>query len=519
MENFLLKLRLIFWPFVRLVLLVASGYAVLWAGLVWGLGATLGVQLRTGIGTQFFLLGTVGGIATLVGLRPRLHLLPDGPRGGWRSLFYYLATITIGVAAGTAAAAAAAQASLLQLVMLRDASEVPRHPANTAYVLQHAYLARRHTTFEDEYGSIKGGSRLTIYAATPVFRTAADTAGGAALGWLADAFITTSNTRDYSNTDFTRFRQETTVAARVSGPESFTYLVTAEPSPGLLAAVARSPWAVRSATRPILLEARYRPFAQRSDDALHALRLALLWGGGLFLGFLLFPKVNERRLQHYRGTGRFATDDEYVNQALAWLRPRPGFFATPLLLGLHGAALLVLVVAGLGFFEVETADLLAWGASSGPGVRGGQWWRLLVSPLLTDGILSWLNSAWALVFAGRALEPVVGRRGLVGVYAAAALAGGLASVWGQPASLAVGASGAVMGLFGLGIALAIPARAGGAAFRLEVFATLAGLFVFVHLLLGLATERLNVAVLMGGLLAGGLLSRCFKGRASRPPQP
>ena len=514
MEKFLLKLRLIFWPFVRLVVLVASGYAVFWAVLVWALGATLGVPLHASGDAQFFLLAALGAVATLIGLRPRLHLLPDGPKGGWRALFFYFATITIGVAAGTSAAVL--QASLLRLVVLSDASEVARYPANTAYVLQNAYLARSQTTFEDEYSSIKGGSRLTIYTATPVFRTPADTAGGAALAWVGSAFSTTSSSRDYSSAAFIRFKAKITTAARVPGPEGFSYLVTAVPSPGLLAAVGRSLWAARLTTRPILLEARYQPFAQRLDGPVNALRLAFVWGCGLFLGFLLFPKLDERRVQYYRETGQFATDDEYVNRALAWLRPRPGFFVTPLLLGLHIASFLVLLMAGLGLFEINTVDLMAWGASTGPALRSGQWWRLLASPLLTDGVLFWLNAVWALVFVGRALEPVVGRRWLVAIYVGGAAAGGIASGWAQPASLAVGASGAVMGLFGMGLALANPYRTGGAVLRFEVFATLTGLFVLVSVLLGLASERLNVAVLVGGLLAGWLLSWFFRGRNYGP---
>ena len=512
MKNFLLKLRLIFWPFMRLTLLVASGHALVWAALAWALGATLGVQLRTGSGAQFFLLAALGAVATLVGLRPRLHLLPDGPRGGWRSLFFYISTMTIGVAAG--AAASALQASLLQLVVLRDASEVPRYPANTAYVLQHAYLARSQTTFADEYSTIKGGSRLTIYAVTPVFRAAADTATGPVLAWVSSTFSTTSNSRYDNSAEFARFRAEITAVGRASGPENFAYLVVAAPVPGRLAAVQRSPWATRLATRPVLLEARREPFAQRFGPSANVLWLALLWGGGVFLGFLLFPKLTERRVQQYYDTGHFATDDEYVNQALAWLRPRPGFFITPLLLGLHAAGFLVLVAVGLGFFEFEAADLLAWGA--GPALRAGQWWRLLAHPLLTAGFLSWLNTAWALVFTGRALEPVVGRRWLAAVYGTAALAGGLASTWAQPGSLAVGASGAVMGLFGLGLALANPVRRGGAAFRMEVMATLAILFVFIEGLLGLASGTPHWAMLVGGLLTGLLLSVFFRNRAFGP---
>ncbi|MBF9143582.1 hypothetical protein [Hymenobacter properus] len=238
MEKLLLKLRLIFWPFVRLVLLVAGCYALLWAALVWALGATLGVQLEISGERQFLLLAVLGGVATLVGLRPRLHLLKSGPRGGWRSLFYYIGTITIGIAAG--AAASALQEGLLQQVVLRDASEVPRYPANTAYVLRHAYLARPQTTFADEYSTIKGGSRLTIYAATPVFRSAADTARGPVLAWVSSTFSTTSNSRDDTDAKFAHFKEEIGALTRISGPENFTYLVAAAPSTGLLTAVHRS---------------------------------------------------------------------------------------------------------------------------------------------------------------------------------------------------------------------------------------------------------------------------------------
>ncbi len=90
------------------------------------------------------------------------------------------------------------------------------------------------------------------------------------------------------------------------------------------------------------------------------------------------------------------------------------------------------------------------------GIAAGQWYRLLTSAFLPPatglgglGFLDILFNMWALVVVGPSLEQLLGRARFLTVYLLSALAGGTAFfLLGQPYVLALGASGAVFGLFG-----------------------------------------------------------------------
>jgi membrane associated rhomboid family serine protease len=90
------------------------------------------------------------------------------------------------------------------------------------------------------------------------------------------------------------------------------------------------------------------------------------------------------------------------------------------------------------------------------GIAAGQWYRLITSAFLPPatglgglGFLDILFNMWALVAVGPSLEQLLGRARFLAVYLLSAIGGGVAFfLLGQPYVLALGASGAVFGLFG-----------------------------------------------------------------------
>ena len=96
--------------------------------------------------------------------------------------------------------------------------------------------------------------------------------------------------------------------------------------------------------------------------------------------------------------------------------------------------------------------------SGGPlqGIAAGQWYRLITSAFLPPatglgglGFLDILFNMWALVVVGPSLEQLLGRVRFLTVYLLSAIAGGVAFfLIGQSNVFALGASGAVFGLFG-----------------------------------------------------------------------
>ena len=88
--------------------------------------------------------------------------------------------------------------------------------------------------------------------------------------------------------------------------------------------------------------------------------------------------------------------------------------------------------------------------------RLSQWYRLITSAFLPPatglgglGFLDIVFNLWALVAVGPSLEQLLGRARFLAVYLLSAIGGGVAFfLLGQPYVLALGASGAVFGLFG-----------------------------------------------------------------------
>jgi membrane associated rhomboid family serine protease len=91
------------------------------------------------------------------------------------------------------------------------------------------------------------------------------------------------------------------------------------------------------------------------------------------------------------------------------------------------------------------------------GVAAGEWYRLITSAFLAPatglsdglGILDIAFNMWALIVVGPALEHLLGRTRFLAVYLLSAVGGGVMYYYlAAPNAPAVGASGAIFGLFG-----------------------------------------------------------------------
>ena len=93
-------------------------------------------------------------------------------------------------------------------------------------------------------------------------------------------------------------------------------------------------------------------------------------------------------------------------------------------------------------------------------VAEGEWWRIFTPVFLhAEGIMHILFNMWALWVLGPQIERGVGTWPFVGLYfAAAGMGGAFMYVLGDPQAVAVGASGAIFGLFGVWLKWAVRRR-------------------------------------------------------------
>lgn len=131
-------------------------------------------------------------------------------------------------------------------------------------------------------------------------------------------------------------------------------------------------------------------------------------------------------------------------------------------------------------------------------VEQGDWWLLITTAFLHSGLFHILFNMWALYVLGPGIERQVGSVPFAGLYLASALLGSVFFV-ATNSGPAVGASGAVFGLFGTWLAGAWKHRhtAAGRA-NLQSIGIILGLNVFI----AFSEPRIAWEAHLGGLVAG-----------------
>jgi membrane associated rhomboid family serine protease len=141
----------------------------------------------------------------------------------------------------------------------------------------------------------------------------------------------------------------------------------------------------------------------------------------------------------------------------------------------------------------------------GNAVAAGQWYRLITSAFLPGtgglGILDIAFNMWALLVVGPAMERQLGGVRYLAVYIASAIGGSVSFYYlAPPATAALGASGAIFGLFG---AWFVIARRLGLDARGVVF------LIVVNLAIGFVVPYIAWQAHVGGLVTGGLLTAAY----------
>jgi membrane associated rhomboid family serine protease len=168
-----------------------------------------------------------------------------------------------------------------------------------------------------------------------------------------------------------------------------------------------------------------------------------------------------------------------------------------------------LVALNVGFYIVELAykPLVDNWLLAGYYVAHGEVYRLLTSAFLHEplgsgiGPLHIIFNMWALIVVGPALEQVLGRLRYLAVYLVSALGGSvLFYLLQSPFAGALGASGAIFGLFG---AWFVMSR------RLRVDSRQVIMLIVLNLGISFLWSGIAWQAHVGGLLAGGLLTAAY----------
>ena len=187
---------------------------------------------------------------------------------------------------------------------------------------------------------------------------------------------------------------------------------------------------------------------------------------------------------------------------------RPRITAT---LAITVVNIIVFAIMALQYGRVVdfTSDsLLSWGAAYAPRTFHGQWWRAVTSQFLHGGLGHLSANLCFLLLISPLLERLLGPARFLVVYLFAGLGGALLGLGWFPASVAVGASAAVYGLYGalLGCYLRSPRTIPWQIFGRHIGVLVA--YTFMSLLFNYLDLERNLIAHVGGFVfgfAGGLL--------------
>lgn len=222
----------------------------------------------------------------------------------------------------------------------------------------------------------------------------------------------------------------------------------------------------------------------------------------------VLARVNASRSA--RGLGETRTTRE-LREAVAFegrlaaLTPR--LYPLQAIVGLNVAVWLLQVALGVPMLAPSPEALYRWGGNSASAVLfDGEVWRLLTATVLHAGLLHLALNLVGLWEPGRQLARMLGNGPFVLVYLASGLCGSVASLhFSAQKAVAVGASGAVFGVFGALLACSWRHRDRLPAVNARRLWSGPAIFLLYSLVQGFTNPRIDNAAHVGGLAAGAVL--------------
>lgn len=178
------------------------------------------------------------------------------------------------------------------------------------------------------------------------------------------------------------------------------------------------------------------------------------------------------------------------------------FRVTYSLIGLNLLFYVVSILYTGGVIDMPAGGLVDLGAIYGPMVVvGGEWWRLLTAMFLHGGMTHLLMNMFSLYIIGRPMELYFTPKSYLSLYFLTGIVGGVVSIVVHPETVAIGASGAIFGVFGAlsGYFFAYRRELGEHAHQfMKDFALIIG----INLIIGFTIPNIDISAHAGGLISG-----------------
>ena len=226
----------------------------------------------------------------------------------------------------------------------------------------------------------------------------------------------------------------------------------------------------------------------------------------IFLMMVLSADVNREELSKFEKKIPFKEDG--LKEFLALISLSELDRISAILIIINVIVFVCMVFSGLNIMSPTPHELLEIGGNRRLEVLNGEYWRLLSALFLHAGGIHLIMNMSGLALSSILIEKILGPTWLLITYFVCGLLANLSSIYWYENVVSVGASGAVLGLFGvmliLNVLKIIPEG------ERELAWTILGLFGGISLAFGFITGADNAAHI-GGALSGMLLGLLFVG--------
>ena len=509
MANFLSKIKLIYLQF----LLVAIGFIISYSFLIWLVVYQFSLLALNEDLINFWLPFCLPVIPVYIWLRPRIKLLVLKDKKGNLPFLYFFAAC-LAISAPTIVLQGYLLTATGKLTTVKNISEISQKPITKYYTVANHYIDKQHATVHRRTEvSGRNNEYLTfhLYIACPILNRAPQIDTGnnnnfnMPVAWLGTEY-TKGISNHSSDTEKEQAFKELGIEAynklKEENLDQFVYLDhigNNDRRKGYYAAIKSIPQ--YNSAEPLVLEAKNEPFETRNGDKFGWIFKSFGIGAGIWLIMLIFPKLNNaqlKKLPEYSFQNQWDSFYKFISS----IKITNKSSVSIIIIALNILVFIIMVFAGLGFISFDGQDLYAWGANYRPAVVNGQWWRLLTNIFLHGGLMHLIFNMYGLLFVSIFLEPVLGRAKFIIAYILCGLLASLASIWWHPATLSVGASGAIFGLYGVLTALLTTNKADANSKKGLLINN--AIFIGINLIIGF-TGGIDNAAHIGGLLAGFII--------------
>jgi rhomboid protease GluP len=502
-EGVTLRVHNLFLPLIGLSAAFTIGYSF----LNWLLVAKNGWIPIDEDMANIWLPGTLAWILVISVFQRRLRLLNLRDKRNNLPFLYHFAAVAV-VAAPAIIAQGYVRTATGDITHVEDAALIPSNSPSKFYVADNVCM---HLNRPVSHGFVstsgKGNQTLVfnLYVLTPVCSTTGTTDQKSV--WLGLKFHQTMNNSASDadkNVAYDAFVRESLQSFNAEDSRNYQFLETLGHNSDRKRFEKTLQLEAYDLPFHVILVPHRERFENRSGNRLEWLLWSIVVGPLLWLGMIFLRPIQKTKTDS-------ATDTHSQTKS----RPRPSWltfftafgndYGLSVLLCTNIAVFLVMAFSGLGVQGFDSDDLMAWGANYRPAIHGLGILRLITSQFVHGGLIHLINNLYGLLFAGLFLLPVVTKWRLIACYLLCGLGGSVASVLMHPATISVGASGAIFGLFGILLTLSLLRDTRLEQTRKFIFIN-AGIFVALNLAIGATTRGIDNAAHLGGLLTGAVLA-------------